>query len=147
MLYDVRAAKMTTVRRLMSSLLFAAGIVLVFTGINAALGFTVPGTVASLAAIAGLLYAGAAWAQGPAPSGPVLIFDHQLRLTTGSPLLGGFPAAQRDEVRAKATATLAGARASVTVDGRHLVMAPIVSDSGAVLYGAIVESSPQARHG
>jgi heme A synthase len=46
-------------KRLLSSLLMATGIVLVFYGINAALGFTVIGMFASLAAITSLLYAGA----------------------------------------------------------------------------------------
>jgi hypothetical protein len=43
---------------LLSSLLMAAGIVLVFYGFSSALGFTVTGTLASVAAIAALLYAG-----------------------------------------------------------------------------------------
>lgn len=46
-------------KRLLSSFLMATGIVLVFYGFNAALGFTVVGMFASLAAIASLLYAGA----------------------------------------------------------------------------------------
>ena len=45
-------------KRLLSSLLMAAGIVLVFYGFNAALGFTIVGMFASLAAITALLYAG-----------------------------------------------------------------------------------------
>jgi hypothetical protein len=45
-------------KRLLSSLLMAAGIVLVFYGFNAALGFTLIGMFASLAAITALLYAG-----------------------------------------------------------------------------------------
>lgn len=147
MLYDVPAVPTPSAGRLLSSLLLAAGIVLVFTGINAALGFSLSGIVASVAAIAGLLYAGAAWGGRPARSEGVILFDRHLRLTTGEPLLTRFPATQHDEVRAKATATLAGARASLTVGGRQLLMAPIVSETGAVLYGAIIESSPQARVG
>lgn len=144
--YDVRA-HMRAVRRLTSSLLLAGGIVLVFAGVNAALGFTIPGIVASLAAIAGLLYAGAAWGQASPRPERALIFDRHLQLTTGEPLLARFPETQRDEVRAKATATLAGARASLLVDGRPMMMAPITSESGLVLYGAIVDSSPQAQAG
>ena len=45
-------------KRLISSLLMAAGIVLVFYGFNSALGFTVIGMIASVAAIVSLLYAG-----------------------------------------------------------------------------------------
>jgi hypothetical protein len=126
-------------RRVASSLLLASGIVLVFTGINAALGFTLPGMVASIAAIAGLLYAGAVWFGGtPEPSG-VAVFDHTLTLTNGSPLLARFSDSQKEEVRAKATATLAGAKASLAVDGRTFLMTPILSEGGAVLYGALVE--------
>ena len=143
--YDVRAP-MPAARRLTSSFLLAGGIVLVFAGINAALGFSVPGIVASVAAIAGLLYAGAAWGSpSPRNAERVLVFDRHLQLTTGEPLLTRFPEGQRDEVRAKATATLAGARASILLDGRPMMMAPITADGGAVLYGAIVESSAQAH--
>lgn len=46
-------------KRLLSSFLMATGIVLVFYGFNAALGFTIVGMFASLAAITSLLYAGA----------------------------------------------------------------------------------------
>ena len=45
-------------KRLLSSFLMAAGIVLVFYGFTAALGFTIVGMFASLAAISSLLYAG-----------------------------------------------------------------------------------------
>jgi hypothetical protein len=47
-------------KRFLSSLLMTAGIGLVFYGLNSALGFTVPGMLASVAAIASLLYAGGA---------------------------------------------------------------------------------------
>lgn len=144
--YDV-GATMPQVRRLVSSVLLAGGTCLVFAGINAALGFSLPGMAASVAAVAGLLYAGAIWFGDArvAPSEKVLIFDHALRLTSGAPLLANFPEGQRDEVRAKATATLAGARASMIVGGRTLSLVPLVSDGGAVLYGAVVDTTPQAR--
>ena len=144
--YDVRAT-MLHFRRVASTLLLAGGVVLVFAGVNAALGYTVAGMVASLAGIAGLLYAGAVWF-GASPAvtfDRVLVFDHSLQLTSGAPLLARFPDAQKDEIRAKATATLAGARASVLVDGRTLLMLPIISDTGLVLYGVVVDTTPQAR--
>lgn len=47
-------------KRFLSSLLMTAGIVLVFYGLNSALGFTVLGMLATVAAIASLLYAGGA---------------------------------------------------------------------------------------
>lgn len=46
-------------KRLLSSFLMATGIVLVFYGFNAALGFTLVGMFASFAAVTALLYAGA----------------------------------------------------------------------------------------
>lgn len=137
---------MSAARRLVSSLLLGSGIVLVFAGINTALGFSAAGIVASLVVIAGLLYAGSVWGAAPVmPSGAVLTFDHGLRLADGRPLLSRFPSAQHDEIRAKAIATLAGARASLVIDGKPFSMSPIVSDSGAVLYGAIVETSAAAQ--
>lgn len=45
-------------KRLVSSFLMAAGIVLVFYGFSSALGFTTVGVLASVAAISALLYAG-----------------------------------------------------------------------------------------
>ena len=142
--YDV-GATMPPTRRIASSLLLAGGIVLVFAGMNAPLGFSTSGVVASVAAIAALLYAGATWFGGPAIARRerVLVFDHTLRLTTGDPLLARFPDTARDEIRAKATATLAGARAALIVDGRTLLMVPIISDTGMILYGAVVDTTPQ----
>lgn len=144
--YDVRAT-MPDIRRAVSTLLLAGGVFLVFAGINAALGFSLAGMVASVAAIAGLLYAGAVWfgAESASTSDRVLIFDHSLQLMSGAPLLRRFPDARKDEIRAKATATLAGARASVIVDGRTLLMVPVISDTGLILYGAVVDTTPQAR--
>jgi hypothetical protein len=143
--YDV-GATMPSTRRIASSLLLAGGIVLVFAGMNSPLGFSIAGMAASLAAIAALLYAGATWFGAPprATADRVLVFDHTLRLTAGGSLLARFPEAQRDAIRAKATATLAGARPSVIVDGRTLLMVPIISDSGMILYGAVVDTTPQA---
>jgi hypothetical protein len=45
-------------KRLLSSFLMAAGIVLVFYGFTAALGFSLIGMVASFATVVSLLYAG-----------------------------------------------------------------------------------------
>ena len=61
------ADRMPTAKRVVSAVLLACGIILVFAGLSAALGFTALGILASVAAIAALLYAGAVWF-GEAPS-------------------------------------------------------------------------------
>ena len=57
---------MTDFKRLASSALLGLGVLLVFFGLNAALGFTPGGAFASLAVIGALLYSGAVWF-APAP--------------------------------------------------------------------------------
>jgi hypothetical protein len=47
--------------RVGSTVLLAGGVVLVFAGMSAALGFSISGVLATLAAIAALLYAGGVW--------------------------------------------------------------------------------------
>lgn len=139
--------------RIASSLLLAAGIVLVFSGLSAALGFTVPGMLASIGAIAALLYAGAVWFGGPAPlsaSRPlpnkVLVFDHSLTLTSGEPLLAQFPESEHAELRVRCQAALGGQRSHVTLGTRPFDVAPIVSSEGVVLYGALIERSFSVQH-
>ena len=127
--------------RLVSSLLFCAGIVLVFAGLSAALGYTLAGMIASVAAIAGLLYAGATWFGAPQDSGPgtVLIFDHDLRLTTGTPLLSHFPAEYRLEIQRHCEAALRGESRRFLVRTRAFHATPIIAAEGTVLYGALLE--------
>jgi hypothetical protein len=149
---------MARVTRLASSLLLAAGIVLVFVGLTAALGFTVGAMVASVAAIATLLYAGTVWF-GPAPpalmpSGAetVIVFDRSLHLvagaTPGTSLLSQFPAALRETVEAHCRAALAGEHShfSCEIGGRHLTfdVAPIQTIAGAVLYGVLITGAGTA---
>lgn len=129
-------------RRLASSLLLAGGIVLVFAGLSAALGFTPLGMLASVGAIAALLYAGATWFAEPArlpPVSNVLVFDHTLTLTSGQPLLARFAEAEHAELRARCASALAGERVSATIDGRGYDITPIVSGEGVVLFGALIE--------
>ena len=87
------------------------GIMLVFTGLSAALGFTVIGILASVAAIAALLYAGAVWF-GEAPVTPIpagadetlIVFDRSLRVAAGGApgvsVLARFPELLRPEIEA-----------------------------------------------
>jgi hypothetical protein len=143
---------MGTVKRLMSSLLLAAGLVLVFTGLSYALGFSVPAMVASVAVIAALLYAGGVWFGGvpavplPAGAASVTVFDRDLRVVSGAGsgtrVTQRFPAALRPEIEARCRAALRGEGASFTcvVDGRTIAFdaAPIAASSGQVLYGVLI---------
>ena len=52
---------MTDFKRLSSSALLVVGVLLVFFGLNAALGFMPGAAIASLAAVGALLYSGAVW--------------------------------------------------------------------------------------
>jgi hypothetical protein len=146
---------MGPLNRILSSVLLAAGIVFVFTGLSAALGSSLPGMVASVSAIAALLYAGSVWF-GPPPAIPliagaptVMVFDRDLRVTAGpgagSALLSKFPAAIRPEIEIRCRAALAGesTRFVCHTPAVRLVIetAPLASITGVVLYGTLVASS------
>lgn len=147
--------RMKRVKRLASSLLLATGIVVVFAGTNAALGSTVAGVVASIAAIATLLYAAAVWLGPPpaamAPSGAetVIVFDRSLHIaagaTPGTPLLSQFPAALRDTVEAHCRAALRGEHSHFACDIRGQRIAfdvgPVQTVAGVVLYGVLITGS------
>ncbi|HVL69257.1 MAG TPA: hypothetical protein VM364_18510 [Vicinamibacterales bacterium] len=145
--YHYALHRMPRLKRLASSLLFAAGIVLVFAGLSAALGFTALGMLASVGLIAALLYAGGTWFGG-APTrpggGPVLVFDATLTLVSGAPLLAQFPAALHDTLRAHCVAALAGERTQFAAGGRTFDATPIVAGDGRVLYAALIERSQTA---
>ncbi len=145
---------MTRVRRLVSSLLLAAGIVLVFAGMSA-LGFGTGGLVAAIGVIAALLYAGAV-RFGPAPpvvapagGERVIVFDRSLHIvsgaTPGTPLLSQFPAAVRDELEVHCRAALRGEHTHFRCEfgGRQVPfeVAPIHTVPGAVLYGVLIVGS------
>lgn len=137
---------MARAKHLAASILLAAGIVLVFTGLSSALGFTVTGMLASVAVIAGLLYAGGTWfgaAAAPAPTAPggALVFDHRLELTGGTLLLAAFPEPLRPELRARCLAALAGERTRFVLDGRVFQALPVVDADGAVIYAVLIEGT------
>jgi hypothetical protein len=139
-------------KRLLSLLMLASGIALVFGGFNSALGFTLPGMVASLAAIAALLYAGSAWFGAPpavpVPAGAdtVIVFDRDLHIAAGpaygTPLLNQFPPALRPEIEVRCRAALRGesTRFVCSVGSQRLVFdaAPVTSVTGVVLYGILI---------
>jgi len=142
-------------KRLASSLLLTGGIVLVFAGLNAALGFSLPGLVASAAAIVMLLYAGSVWfgplppAVAPPGAETVIVFDRFLHIAAGAPpgtpLLSQFPARLRDTVETHCRAALRGESShfSCEISGRHLSfeVAPVQPTAGAVLYGVLIANA------
>ena len=60
---------MADIKRLASSALLGLGVLFVFFGLNAALGFTPGGAIAAVAVIGALLYSGAVWF-APRPPAP-----------------------------------------------------------------------------
>lgn len=145
---------MTRVRRFVSSALFALGVMFVFAGISTALGITMAGMVASVAAIATLLYAGGAWfARSPLHSGCVLVFDHALRITCGGAagtlVSSHFATAVRREIEARCVAALNGHGTFFTIeqDGTPLDChaAPVRAADGTILYGVLLSGAAAAR--
>src|SRR5262245_20356070 len=107
-------------KRLASSALLGLGVLLVFFGLNAALGFTFGGAIASLAVIGALLYSGAVWftpsTPRPSPaefsfSAPI-VFDRDGRVVSGAGrgqvLATRFPETVRADVNQRCAAALAG---------------------------------------
>jgi hypothetical protein len=143
---------MRLVKRALSSLLLAAGIVLVFAGLSTALGFTPLGMLASVAAIAALLYAGGVWfggspAQLTAPGADtVLVFDRLLRVVagpaTGASLLAQFPLPIRPELEMRCRLALRGEHTHFSCEhaGARISfdISPVQSVSGVVLYGIVI---------
>jgi hypothetical protein len=147
---------MGVLKRVASSVLLAGGIVFVFTGLSAALGFTAAGLVASIAAIAALLYAGGTWFGGApatfAPAGgseTVIVFDRSLRIaagaTPGTPLLSHFPEPLRPEIEMACRLALRGEHAHFECDHAgariHFDVSPVQSIIGMVLYGVLIAGS------
>jgi hypothetical protein len=143
---------MADVKRLASSVLLAAGIVLVFAGLSASLGFTVGGMVASIALIAALLYAGGSWFGAAPPAiavagaDRVLVFDRTLHIAAGAapgtPLLSQFPEPLRPEIEVRCRAALGGEHSHFACEhgGRRIQfeIAPVQPMAGAVLYGILI---------
>ena len=127
------------------------GLLLVFVGMSAALGFTGAGMIASVAAIAALLYAGGIWfgtppAAAPAGAETIFVFDRALRVAAGAapgtPLLSRFPEPLQAEIDSRCRAALRGERTHFLCEhgGRRIDfdVAPVQMSSGAVLYGVLI---------
>jgi hypothetical protein len=137
--------------RLIASVFLAAGVLLVLVGFIAALGFSLRGTLTSIAATVALLYAGAVWfrqaPQTAAHAGtPVVVFDRDCRAVTG-PAVGQFlplqyPEMLRPEIERRCRAALdgAGERFFCLQNGRSVVFdaLPVRNAEGAVVYGLLL---------
>jgi hypothetical protein len=144
-------------KRLASSALLGLGVLLVFFGLNAALGFTFGGALASLAVIGALLYSGAVWFTPPAarPSAAALsfnapiVFDRDGRVVSGAEpgqaLAARFPETLHAEVNQRCAAALAGAAGWLA--GNHngqpvtFEFLPVRSSNGTIVYGLLVISA------
>ena len=148
---------MSRFKRILSSVLLAIGVLLVFAGFTASLGFTPGAMVVSLAAIAALLYAGAAWQNSssrPAAAGsmpqPFLVFDLDRRIVAGpaagQSLGSQFPEAIRAEVERRGAAALAGAteRFQCQHEGRSIALHvyPVRRADGTIVYGILLPAEP-----
>jgi hypothetical protein len=135
-----------TPRRLVSPVLFAAGVALVLIGMSAAQGWSAPGIVASVAAIAALLYVGGVWFGRAAPSesgrAAVMVFDANLRLVSsprqGEPVVSAFPAANSQAVKHACASAMAGEFTRVIVSGVQFSVVPVRAGDGRVILGMIV---------
>jgi hypothetical protein len=152
---------MAHLKRLVSSVLLAFGVLLVFLGLIGALGSTPTGVLASTAAIAALLYAGGIWF-GAAPTGqvsgivlPILVFDRDLRVVSGAgagqPLSLQFPEMFRAEIERRCAVALAGTstRFPCLHNGKMMVFdaVPVRTAEGTVVYGILLSTDlePAAR--
>src|SRR4051812_40038183 len=133
-----------------STVLLSGGVVLVFGGLSSALGYSLPGVLASAAAIAALLYAGGVWFGEASRGDPALVlFTPSLAIARGP--LGGravseiFPDQMRLEIDARCRAALAGAASTFTcgtgADRLDFSVTPVRDASGVVTYGLLLSGS------
>lgn len=151
-------AAMGPAKRITSSVLLACGVVLVFTGLSTAMGFSVASVVISIAAIAALLYAGGAWFSGAsapiaaAGGEVVIVFDRSLKVTAGaSPgasILLQFPEPLRPEIEMRCRLALRGEHTHFECDygGARISfdIGPAQSIQGIVMYGVLISGSGAA---
>lgn len=130
-----------------SFVLLAGGVVLVFAGLSSALGFSLPGIVATTAAIAALLYAGGVWfGETPRLDPSVVVFTRTLAVA-GGPLVGRpvtdlFPGVMRADIDARCREAFAGGACHFTCgsgSGRvSFSVTPVRDVTGAVAYGLLL---------
>ena len=143
---------MTYAKRVLSSAMLGTGVLLVFVGLSAALGFSAYGMLASVAAIATLLYAGGVWfgalspAAAAAAPAPIVVFDRTLTIAfggaNGTPVASQFPESMRREIESRCGAVFLGQSTHFTCeqDGRAVGfdVAPVRAADGTILYGILI---------
>ena len=137
-------------------MLLAGGVVLVFAGLSSALGFSLAGIFASIAAIAALLYAGGVWFGDARRADPTVVLFTPALHVAGGPLAGRpvadlFPAAMRGDIDARCRDALAGTVSHFTCGsgpGRVSFSATPVRDAaGTVTYGLLLSGSLVTKPG
>lgn len=130
-----------------STVLLAGGVFLVFAGMSSALGFSTAGIVASLAAIAGLLYAGGVWfGTAPQIDPSIVVFTPDLKVAGG--VLDGrrvrdvFADDMRHDVEAACREAIGGRPSRFTAGHgsarRNFEAAPVLGAGGVVIYGVLL---------
>jgi hypothetical protein len=142
---------MLRARRLVSSILFAAVVVLIFAGASTTLGTSAPAMLASTVAVTALLYTWGLWfAAGRAGDEPsILVFNHTLMISggplAGKPVVSQFPIWMRSEIRTRCEAAIAGEYSRFTcADGlraRTFDAAPITNGDRRVVCGVLIEGA------
>lgn len=143
---------MTTAQRhrIVSTILLLAGVGLVFAGMSSALDFSLPGIIATVATIAGLLYAGGVWFGSVVSDEPsVLIFDRHLIIVSGAqpgrPVGDLFPLGVRRNVEQQCRDAFDGRSTRFSIPGdadRHrFEVAPIRNADGRVAYGILLSGA------
>ena len=147
---------MIDIKRLASAVLLGLGVLLVFLGMSSALEFTPGGLLASAAAIAALLYAGASWfaplPPATLPAALPIVFDRNRLMVTGpapgQPVAAQFADDVRAELEHRCIAALNGipGRLVAAHGGRTTTfeVIPLRSADGLVVYGMLVtaEAAP-----
>jgi hypothetical protein len=137
-------------REIVSTGLLLAGVALVFAGISSALEFSVPGIIAAVATMAGLLYTGAVWFGRAIPrERSVLIFDRQLIVVNGTrpgqPVGTLFAAPMRRDVEQRCREAFDGRSVRFSIqadpDRRRFEVAPIRTADGLVAYGILLSGA------
>jgi hypothetical protein len=117
---------------------------------SSALNFSLPGIIATLATIAGLLYAGGVWFGGAMPGEPsVLIFDRHLIIVSGAyaarPIGDLFPLGVRRDVEQRCREAFDGRSTRFSIPGdadrRRFEVAPIRTADGLVAYGILLSGA------
>jgi hypothetical protein len=133
--------------RIASAVLLAGGVLLVFVGLNRALGVSVAGVVASSAAIVALLYAGGVWFGEPPRVDPsFLLFTRELTVACG-PAEGRrvsslFPETLHRDIEARCREALDGHPCRFSAGSgaarQTIEAAPVRSEEGLILYGILL---------